>query len=242
MVNIQKTQTHKGGGQTPPPFFMWPRPVRENCTDILSLPQTRMSSTVRIGLSDAITRLAPLIGRPHIVQKNANKGNAGHYLETLLGIPHSSSALDCSDGEVKVFPLKRLANGSLVPKETVAVTMCCIESLKTQPFIDSRVSKKLRSALFVPYLRETNESVLYYSAQHFTDAHPLWATLALDYDLLQSNANQGHMTGKLGTFLQTRTKGAGHGSTSRAFYLRPQFMKALFPEGFHEAMPPQPTL
>ena len=44
-----------------------------------------------------------------------------------------------------------------------------------------------------------------------------------DYGVLQTNARAGVFTGTLGTYLQTRTKGPGHGSTSRAFYLRPKF-------------------
>jgi hypothetical protein len=33
------------------------------------------------------------------------------------------------------------------------------------------------------------------------------------------------LTGRMGKFIQPRTKGAGHGSTSRAFYARPLFLK-----------------
>jgi len=199
---------------------------------LLLAKSTKMTQAIRITVSEALARLTPLLGHPHQLIKNKNKGNAGHYLETLLGIPHSSASLDCEDGELKAFPLKRLRNGTLAPKETVAVTMCCVESLKTQTFEESRLSKKLRSSIFVPYLRENDETVVYYNPILFTDTNPLWATIVLDYELLQSNAKEGWVTGKLGTFLQTRTKGAGHGSTSRAFYLRPQFIKALFADEF----------
>jgi site-specific DNA-methyltransferase (adenine-specific) len=33
------------------------------------------------------------------------------------------------------------------------------------------------------------------------------------------------LTGKMGKYVQPRTKGAGHGSISRAFYARPDFLK-----------------
>jgi hypothetical protein len=35
------------------------------------------------------------------------------------------------------------------------------------------------------------------------------------------------LSGKMGKFVQPRTKGAGHGSTSRAFYARVPFLKKV---------------
>jgi len=43
--------------------------------------------------------------------------------------------------------------------------------------------------------------------------------------LLDPQQGFGTLTGKMGVFIQPRTKGAGHGSTSRAFYARPLFLK-----------------
>ncbi len=176
--------------------------------------------------------LIPLVGISHTVPRTANKGAAGHHLETLLGIPHSPACLDCEDGELKAFPLKRNSKSQLGPKETVAVTMCDITALATTSFADSRVAAKLRKTLFVPYLRSDDESVTYFKPVLFTEAHPLWTALAADYAEIQKRAAEGVMTGSIGTYLQTRTKGTGHGSTSRAFYLRPKFLSALFSEGF----------
>jgi hypothetical protein len=190
------------------------------------------ASIVRPTLAAIAERLAPLVGIPHAVPRTANKGGAGHHLETLLGIPHSSACLDCEDGELKAFPLKRNAAGRLVPKETVAVTMCDRVALATTPFPASRAAAKLRNTLFVPYFRTNDESVIYYTPVLFTESHAIWSTLATDYTEIQTRAAAGEMTGSIGTYLQTRTKGAGHGSTSRAFYVRPQFLSALFPGGF----------
>jgi len=36
-----------------------------------------------------------------------------------------------------------------------------------------------------------------------------------------------HLTGAMGVLVQPRTKGAGHGSTSRAFYARTQFVAKI---------------
>ena len=176
--------------------------------------------------------LAPLVGMSHTVPRTSNKGAAGHHLETLLGIPHSPACLDCEDGELKAFPLKRNAGSKLVPKETVAVTMCDPKALPTTSFADSRVAAKLRNTLFVPYLRSDDETVAYFKPVLFTEAHPLWASLTADYAEIQKRATEGVMTGTIGTYLQTRTKGAGHGSKSRAFYLRPKFITELFKGGF----------
>ena len=49
-----------------------------------------------------------------------------------------------------------------------------------------------------------------------------------DYDLIRNNILQGiTLSGSMGQFIQPRTKGAGHGSTSRAFYARTQFISQI---------------
>jgi hypothetical protein len=54
-----------------------------------------------------------------------------------------------------------------------------------------------------------------------------------DYELVRTCINDpkrgfGALTGKMGVYIQPRTKGAGHGSTSRAFYARTSFLEKLF--------------
>jgi hypothetical protein len=54
----------------------------------------------------------------------------------------------------------------------------------------------------------------------------LYNTLESDYNQIRKNyIETGVLQSQTGALLQNRTKGAGHGSTSRAFYLRPAFMK-----------------
>lgn len=51
-----------------------------------------------------------------------------------------------------------------------------------------------------------------------------------DYNLVREaiiNQGFGSLTGKMGVFIQPRTKGPGHGSTSRAFYARTGFLKKV---------------
>jgi hypothetical protein len=63
-----------------------------------------------------------------------------------------------------------------------------------------------------------------------TDHPEIAAALRADYDAIrQKFLLDGTLTGATGKLLQNRTKGTGHGSTSRAFYLRKGFMKSLVP-------------
>ena len=181
---------------------------------------------LRITLAEAQSRITgSILGKTHAVPKTTNKGNVGQWLETAIGIPTSSACLDCLDGELKAFPLKTKGAG-LASKETIAITMVEPAVLLTQLFEDSRVYKKLENTLFVPYLRD-GDNVTFYKPFLFTKEHSLMAELKADYELIQTQAVAGVMTGSIGKYLQTRTKGPGHGSTSRAFYLRPLFADTL---------------
>lgn len=191
----------------------------------MSAPAERFS----VAVAELQARLQPHVGTKTNVPKTRNKGAAGLALETLLGIPHSPACLDCTDGELKAFPLKRLKSGKLVPKETVAVTMCNLEDLKSKTFAESRCRAKLQRTLFVPYFWEDTGDLTLFAPFLFTAEHALFAALEADYAELAARAREGEMTGSIGVYLQTRTKGAGHGSTSRAFYVRPQFLSQLFP-------------
>ncbi len=184
------------------------------------------AAAARPTIAHVQTLLPSIIGATHTLPKCSNKGKPGNHLEGLLGIPQSSACLDCADGEIKAYPLKSLADGSLAVKETVAVTMVDQTALLTTPWAESRVYKKLQNTLFIPYMRE-GDDIVYHGAALFTAANPLMRQLEEDYALIQAKAAEGIMTGTIGTYLQTRTKGAGHGSTSRAFYLRTSFLAAL---------------
>jgi len=186
----------------------------------------------RITLAEAQSRItATVLDKTHAIPKTTNKGNVGQWLETAIGIPTSSACLDCLDGEIKAFPLKAKAKG-LASKESIAITMVEPTILKTQLFEASRVYKKLENTLFIPYMRD-GDNVTFYAPFLFTKEHALMAQLKADYELIQTRATEGVLTGSIGQFLQTRTKGAGHGSTSRAFYLRPLFADTLILPTLH---------
>ena len=172
-------------------------------------------------------RFLPLIGTEHNLPVSRNKGLPGQFLETLLGIPHSSNCLDCSDGELKLFPVKQLKNKKIVPKETIAVTMLNTDELIAHTFAESKCCKKMCKMLLVPYYR-TGATIRFLTPKIIerTEFTAIYDILEADYNLIkQSYIETGKLQSRTGTLLQNRTKGAGHGSTSRAFYLRPEFMK-----------------
>ena len=174
-------------------------------------------------------------GRRFLCPKERNKGKAGLILEGLLGIPTSSACLDCQDGEIKAFPqIKaghrcRLAtSGEYYPKETVAVTMMKPSDLPNISWEDSRVRKKLSRTLFIAYVRD-EDHIEFHEEKLFSKEHELFAQLAIDYATIQAYfAEHNETSGKIGKLLQVRTKGPGGDKKSHAFYLRKQFMIALF--------------
>jgi len=179
-------------------------------------------------------KFIPLIGKEYTLPIAANKGLPGHFLEDLLDIPHTSNPLDCSDGEVKVFPVKKLQkSGKLTPKESIAVTMLNKDDLKNCDFNASKCCKKMSKMLVVPYYRE-NEKIRFLTPvivdRSSPDYEEVYSILESDYNQIrQTFLETGVLESKTGTLLQNRTKGAGHGTTSRAFYLRPAFAKRIVP-------------
>jgi DNA mismatch repair protein MutH len=184
-------------------------------------------------IAEIHAKFVPLVGKEYTLPITANKGLPGNFLEDLLGIPHTSNCLDCSDGELKIFPVKKLKNGTLVPKETMAITMLSTDELRTNDFNTSKCCKKMSRMLIVPYYRNgdsirfMNPKIIDRGCAEFAD---LYNTIESDYNQIRKNyIENGILQSETGTLLQNRTKGAGHGSTSRAFYLRPAFMKMCIP-------------
>lgn len=192
-----------------------------------------VESTKSQTVMEIYEKFIPLIGKEYALPVTKNKGLPGQFLEDLLGIPHTPNCLDCSDGELKIFPVKKLKNGAMVPKETMAITMVSTEELQKCDFNSSRCCKKMSRMLIVPYYRDgdtirfMHPRIIDRGSTEFAD---LYNTIESDYTLIRENyIETGCLHSKNGTLLQTRTKGAGHGSTSRAFYLRPEFMKRYVP-------------
>jgi len=163
-----------------------------------------------------------------------NKGWAGHVLERYLGLPiNSAQSPNFGSWELKIIPLKRLANGTITVKETMAITMIDPFNVKATPFEESHLLAKLKKVVICARLFESQEekrSVLVRVAAFDLDDHSIYEQVKQDYEETRSciiKRGFDHLTGAMGVLVQPRTKGAGHGSTSRAFYARTQFVAKL---------------
>jgi len=156
----------------------------------------------------------------------------GHVCESYLGLPiNSAQSPNFGSWELKSIPLKRNRNGSLAFKETMAVTMIDPYHVQRTSFEDSHLLAKLRKAVIIARIVGTS-----YDAPTFVHKvteidldGELYQAVKEDYDMVRECLNDqtcgfSCLTGRMGVYVQPRTKGAGHGSTSRAFYARPLFL------------------
>ncbi len=166
-----------------------------------------------------------------------NKGWAGHVCERYLGIPiNSSQSPNFGSWELKSIPLKKTRNGELKFKETMAITMIDPYQVKRTPFKDSHLLSKLKKAVCVARIVGASvDAPTYIHSVNMIDLDgELYDAVKRDYEIVQTCLNDpkrgfASLTGSMGTYIQPRTKGAGHGSISRAFYARPRFLAQFIP-------------
>ncbi|MCY4575996.1 MAG: MvaI/BcnI family restriction endonuclease [Chloroflexi bacterium] len=163
-----------------------------------------------------------------------NKGWAGHTIERHLGLPiNSSKDPNLGGWELKLTSLKRNTDGVLVLKETMAITMIDPYEVARKEFSDSHLFTKLRKIVAVARVYESKmeqRSVCELVHAFDLEETDLYEQVARDYeDIRQTIINKGFtaLSGKMGVFIQPRTKGPGHGSTSRAFYARKEFVEYI---------------
>jgi len=164
-----------------------------------------------------------------------NKGWAGHVFERHLELPiNSAQSPNFGSWELKSIPLKKLKNGQWTVKETMAITMIDPINIMQKEFEDSHLLSKLKKAVIV--VRTVGESFEDPSYIHSIVQYNLegeaYQIIKNDYnivrDTLLNNIDGFNMlTGRMGKYVQPRTKGSGHGSTSRAFYARASFLKQI---------------
>lgn len=193
---------------------------------------------------EAINRLTRLAGRElHDLAREygiavrrggkVNKGWAGHVFERYLELPQNSAqSPNFGSWELKSVPLKYKKNGELTVKETMAITMIDSVNVCQKEFEDSHLLAKLRKAVVV--FRTVGETVddptFVHSVVALDLEGDLYEQVKKDYDLVRDvllNPDKGFdfLTGKMGVYIQPRTKGQGHGSKTRAFYARTKFLK-----------------
>jgi len=163
-----------------------------------------------------------------------NKGWAGHAIERHLGLPiNSSQSPNFGSWELKLVPLKRLKTGAIVVKETMAITMIDPVNVLLKPFEQSHLLAKLRKAVVCARLFESQleqRTLLVKVATFDLGDKELYNQVRNDYeDTRETIRTRGFeaLTGAMGVLVQPRTKGAGHGSTSRAFYARVGFVTKI---------------
>ena len=163
-----------------------------------------------------------------------NKGWAGHAAERYLGLPlNSSQNPNLGSWELKVAPLTLSPGGVFVVKETMAITMLDPQEVLAKPFAESHLFTKLRKIIAVARTREdADESRSICKSVHAFDLEEtaLYDQVAEDYETIRRViGTQGFdaLTGSIGALVQPRTKGAGHGSKSRAFYARKEFVEYI---------------
>ena len=207
--------------------------------------------------TEAISKLKQLIGsdlyeiareyRVPIKGKSGrkNKGWAGHTIERYLGLPlNSSQCPNFGSWELKVVPLKKLRNGKIKFKETMAITMIDPINVINTLFEDSHLYLKLRKVVVVTRLDDEEKSFVKGVFEINLDDNPnIFKQVKKDYEEVRnilinaSSPEEGlkKLSGEMGVYIQPRTKGKGHGSISRAFYARKQFLECFFtPENIQE--------
>lgn len=166
--------------------------------------------------------------------KGRNKGWAGQVLERYIGLGTSNiQAPNGGHWELKMVSLKKLKNGIISPKETMQITMINAEQVKNTKFEHSHLLAKLKETIICARLyNDINEtrSILLSVGKFDLGDKDLYNQVKEDYELVQNTLRTkgfSALTGAMGVYVQPRTKGAGHGSTSRAFYARPIFIKKI---------------
>ena len=162
-----------------------------------------------------------------------NKGWAGHVCEKYLGLPiNSSQSPDFGFWELKSIPLKRLRNGYLSFKETMAITMIDASNVQRTSFEESHLLAKLKKAVIVARIVGANydDSTFVHSVTGIDLSGELYEAVRADYELVRECLNDSKrgfsaLTGHMGVYIQPRTKGQGGNSPkTRAFYARPLFL------------------
>lgn len=164
-----------------------------------------------------------------------NKGWKGLVLERVAGLQTNvSKAPNGLSWELKSVSFHEV-KGQLVPKETMAITMINPEELKQHSFFESHCWAKLKAIIFCAVAwhgkNADNAELIKVTSLDFAETDELIQEIKADYDFIRNKLiTKGFksLTGSDGKWIQARTKGAGHGSTSRAFYARTAFVKKIF--------------
>jgi predicted Zn-dependent protease len=121
-------------------------------------------------------------------------------------------------------------------KETMAITMIDPYNIERTEFENSHLLAKMKKIVIAARIWEgerEEKSILYATTTFDLGNSEIYYQIQADYDFVRETIIKkgfSALTGKMGVLVQPRTKGAGHGSPSRAFYARvPFLMQSIFP-------------
>jgi DNA mismatch repair protein MutH len=173
-----------------------------------------------------------------------NKGWAGHTIERYLGLAiNSSRSPNFGSWELKLVPLVARRTGVLRVKETMAITMIDPVEVANKEFEESHLFNKLKKIVIVARVFENKtdtHSLLHSVASFDLDDPEIYDQVKADYNLVRATIRDegfSKLSGSMGKLVQPRTKGAGHGSTSRAFYARTGFVAQILGKGHSVPLP-----
>jgi len=103
-------------------------------------------------------------------------------------------------------------------------------NVSQKKFEESHLLAKLKKIVVCARMFESKEeksSILVGVSTFDLDNPAIYQQVKADYNIAKNTIKQkgfDALTGKMGVLVQPRTKGPGHGSTSRAFYARKKFV------------------
>jgi len=194
---------------------------------------------------EAIAALRSLIGQDLVPlayeygvtiwkEGHLNKGWAGQVIERRLGLPlNARQRPNFGSWELKLVSLKRLKSGKIVPKETMAITMIDPVNVEKTPFEESHLLAKLRKMVVCARMFESHEEKMSHLISVGTfdlGDRSTYEQVKRDYEEVRRTIQEkgfDALSGRMGLLVQPRTKGMGHGSTTRAFYARKELVKII---------------
>jgi len=190
-------------------------------------------------IGEDLVNLAEKYGVTLFKDGKKNKGWVGHIVERHLGLPiNSLQSPDFEDWELKTISMKKLKSGLIVPKETMAITMINSGHVVNNDFKNSHLKQKLDKLLIISriwYATTEPKSELLKAFQfNIEDNRELYVEIEADYEETREclkTKGFSCLTGKMGKWIQPRTKGQGNGAPiTRAFYARTSFLKKILYE------------
>jgi DNA mismatch repair protein MutH len=163
-----------------------------------------------------------------------NKGWAGQALERHLGLAlNSSRSPNFGSWELKQVSVKARPDGTFKVKETMAITMIDPVEVAAKEFPESHLFLKLQRMIVVARVWESlaeTRSLCHLVTEFDLGDQNMYRQIKADYDLIRDvirTKGFQYLKSEMGVFVQPRTKGAGHGTTSRAFYARARLVAKI---------------